>query len=66
MRLPLRTGRPEATNEAEPGVNWIPRWWLSEPPPGSASTSSTSVPVDAHWAARYMAVVDAPGEPWAL
>ena len=66
MRLPPLTVRPDATNEAEPGVNWMPKWWLSDPPPGSASISSTSVPVDAHWAARCMAVVDAPGEPFAL
>ena len=66
MRLPPLTVRPDATNEAEPGVNWMPKWWLSDPPLESASISSTSVPVDAHWAARYMAVVDAPGEPCAL
>ena len=66
IRLLLSTGRPDATNEADPGVNWIPRWWLIDPPAGSASMSSTSRPVEAQWAARYRAVVDAPGEPWAL
>ena len=63
IRSPLRTGEPEATKEAAPGVNWMPRLRFIDPPAGSASTSSTSRPDEAQWAATWMAVVDAPGEP---
>ena len=66
IRWLLRTGRPDATNDAEPGVNWMPRLWLSDPPDGSASMSNTSRPAEAQWAARCMAVVEAPGEPCVL
>jgi len=62
----LCIGRPAATNDAVPGVNWIPRLWLIEPPDGSASMSSTSRPCEAQWAARCMAAVEAPGDPWVL
>ena len=57
---------PDATNDAVPGVNWMPRLWLIEPPTGSASMSSTSRPCEAHRAARCMAEVEAPGEPVVL
>ena len=63
IRSPLRTGEPEATKEAAPGVNWMPMLRLIDPPAGSASISSTSRPEEAQWAATWMAVVDAPGEP---
>ena len=63
IRSPLRTGEPEATKEAAPGVNWMPMLRLIDPPAESASISSTSRPEEAQWAATWMAVVDAPGEP---
>ena len=66
IRWLLNAGRPEATNEADPGVNWIPRLWLSEPPAGSSSMSRTSRSAEAQLAAKCMAVVEAPGEPWVL
>ena len=66
IRWLLSTGWPDATNDAEPGVNWMPRLRLSEPPAGSASMSRTSRPIEAQCAARCRAVVEAPGEPCVL